>query len=82
MQERMYNAVRYQRTNRGLESKKYDYLLKKNDVIKMGRVKLKVNTNFGQKKNIARDLKIRRRARRIKDAIDEKIKEIEKMTAS
>lgn len=36
----MYNVVRYQ--NIISSKKKLDYLLKKNDIIKMGRVKIKV----------------------------------------
>lgn len=41
MKERMYNVVRYQ--NIITSKKKLDYLLKKNDIVKMGRVKIKIN---------------------------------------
>lgn len=40
MKERMYNAVRFLKRNNNIIQQ--DYLLKKHDVIKMGRVKLKV----------------------------------------
>ena len=40
MRERMYNVVRFLKVQS--QMRKQDYQLKKNDVIKMGRVKLKV----------------------------------------
>ena len=58
----------------------YDYQLKLNDVIKMGRVKLKVSKIVGRAKVRKRTVKQRRRIKRVKEAITEKIKEIEGMT--
>jgi len=49
MKERMYNVVRYQ--NIISSNKKLDYLLKKNDIIKMGRVKIKVAQTFIKQKD-------------------------------
>jgi hypothetical protein len=61
MQERLYNAIRYQRHS----SKKYDHMLKKNDVIKMGRVKLKVHTIYDKKQASTCNMKFRRRIKRV-----------------
>jgi hypothetical protein len=44
MRERMFNIVRFLKA--GPELKGRDYLLKKNDVVKMGRIKFKVQNVF------------------------------------
>jgi hypothetical protein len=57
MQERMYNVIKYHRINQ----EPMDYLLKKNDVMKMGRVKLKVKTIVNVEKNKEKEKKQKRR---------------------
>jgi hypothetical protein len=59
MKERMYNVIRYLKQNS--TKNKQDYLLKKHDIIKIGRVKLKVSTTFNKDKFV---LKNKKKARR------------------
>ena len=49
MKDRMYNVVRF--LKEGENMKKQEYILKKNDIIKLGRIKLKVHRVFIQKKD-------------------------------
>lgn len=46
----MYNIVRFLKA--GSKLKDRDFLLKKNDIVKMGRIKLKVQNIFSNKKEI------------------------------
>lgn len=68
MSELMFNVVKYQRIN----NDQVDFLLKKNDIIKMGRVKLKVKNIVNVEKTKLKDKVKRRRKRRIKNYIERK----------
>jgi hypothetical protein len=59
MKERMYNVVRFLKLKD--ENTVQDYLLKKNDIIKMGRVKIKVKQIHIEDKVKLRHLKVERR---------------------
>ena len=63
MRERMYNVIRYLKQNS--TKNKQDYLLKKNDVIKIGRVKLKVSQIYSKVKFENREKRIVRRKERV-----------------
>ena len=63
MKERMYNVIRYLKHN--TTKNKQDYLLKKNDVIKIGRDKLKVSTIYIKEKTERREQRVRRRKQRL-----------------
>ena len=63
MRERMYNVVRFLKRNNNIIQQ--DYLLKKHDIIKMGRVKLKVKEIYSTKKIQARKIKEKRHRKRI-----------------
>ena len=65
MKERMYNAVRFLKRNNNILQQ--DYLLKKNDVVKMGRVKLKVKEIYLTEKHDARKVKEKRHKKRLED---------------
>jgi len=67
MQERMYNVVRFSKDMN--KSKKCDYHLTKNDVIKMGRVKLKVASIHNKKEDRLIKKRIKRRKERVSEAI-------------
>lgn len=66
MHERMYNVVRFMNNGSGLNKKK-DYLLKKNEVIKMGRVKLRVSAVYIQEKVKTRERRTKRRKERVEE---------------
>jgi hypothetical protein len=66
MHERMYNVVRFMNNGNGLNKRK-DYLLKKNEVIKMGRVKLRVSAVYIQEKVKTRERRIKRRKERVEE---------------
>ena len=68
MQERMYNVIKYHR----IGSENFDYLLRKNDVIKMGRVKLKIKNIVNVDKKKDKEMKQKRRQQRILNYIDRK----------
>ena len=72
----MYNVVRYQ--NIITTKKKLDYLLKKNDIIKMGRVKIKVAQTFIKQKAQDRNDRIKRRKERVLAELEKKLEEIVK----
>lgn len=55
MQERMYNVIRYNRVDKSMPQ---NYLIKKHDIIKMGRVKIKVKDFYSVDKINARKLKV------------------------
>jgi hypothetical protein len=59
MRERMYNVVRFLKVQS--QMRKQDYQLKKNDVVKMGRVKLKVKAIHINDKIKVREQKVARR---------------------
>ena len=71
MKERMYNVVRYQ--NIITSKKKLDYLLKKNDIVKMGRVKIKINQIFIKQKVQDRNDRIKRRKERVQAELEKKL---------
>lgn len=63
MCERMYSVVRFMQFKQDLGS--HDFLLKKNDVIKMGRVKVKVKHIHNQNKVKVREQRQKRRLERL-----------------
>mmetsp|Transcript_33032 Transcript_33032/g.50614 ORF Transcript_33032/g.50614 Transcript_33032/m.50614 type:complete len:116 (-) Transcript_33032:2366-2713(-) len=63
MRERMYNVVKYMKIPNSRHQS--DYMLKKNDVIKMGRVKLRVKEIFIAGKARYRNRKKERRKKRL-----------------
>ena len=65
MRERRYNVVRFLKVQSHV--KKQDYQLKKNDVIKMGRVKLKVKDIHISEKLKLREQRIQRRKQRLEN---------------
>ena len=65
MKERMYNVVRFLKVNQ--ESTKQNYTLKKNDVIKMGRIKLKVREVHHKERDTRFKERLKRRQHRIKE---------------
>ena len=69
MKERMYNVIRYLKQNS--TKNKQDYLLKKNDIIKVGRVKLKVSTNFNNEKITLREKKAARKNKKLNNKLEE-----------
>jgi hypothetical protein len=75
MRERMYNVVRFQKIIS--TKRKQDYLLKKNDIIKMGRVKIKVNQIHIKQRLKDREIRTKRHQERVKMEIEKKLKEFE-----
>ena len=63
MQERMYNVIRYQK----IKGDTIDSLLKNNDVLKMGRVKLKVKKIVNAERQKLMTKRFKRRKERLEN---------------
>ena len=59
MKERMYSVVRFLKRDENAAAE--DYLLKKNDIVKMGRVKVKIKHIHSQNWVKVKDRKLKRR---------------------
>lgn len=65
MKERMYSVVRFLKRDENAAAE--DYLLKKNDIVKMGRVKVKIKHIHSQNWVKVKDRKLKRRQKRIEN---------------
>lgn len=71
MMERMYNVVKYQRIN----NEQVEFLLRKNDIIKMGRVKLKVKNIVNIERNKLKEKMKQRRKKRLQNYVERRQKQ-------
>jgi len=71
MRERMYHVIKHLKYSAGADAElatyqKHNYLLKKNDIIKLGRVKLKVKSIYNKDRAQAREKCEKRRKARLR----------------